>query len=165
MSHYIHLHNHTHYSLLDGASTVNTLLKAAVDNNMPAVALTDHGVMFGAIEFYKKAKKKGIKPIIGSEVYILSKGSRFTKSTERDDGNDLLVTDGRNHDDAGIRMLAYDAFSSLYAFHLRHSDVHEHHIGLGAIVFGDGRTAITGLTGDGSTEGFDHPGQVLACEY
>ena len=95
MSHYIHLHNHTHYSLLDGASTVNTLLQAAADNKMPAVALTDHGVMFGAIEFYKKAKKKGIKPIIGCEVYILSKGSRFTKSKDKDDGNDLLVTDGR----------------------------------------------------------------------
>lgn len=95
MSQYIHLHNHTHYSLLDGAATVETLLKAAVDNNMPAVALTDHGVMFGAIEFYKKAKKKNIKPIIGCEVYIITKGSRFTKSKEKDDGNDLLVSDGK----------------------------------------------------------------------
>jgi DNA polymerase-3 subunit alpha len=95
MSSFIHLHNHTHYSLLDGAATVETLLKAAVDNNMPSVALTDHGVMFGAIEFVKKAKKKGIKPIIGCEVYILSKGSRFNKSKEKDDGNDLLVSDGR----------------------------------------------------------------------
>ncbi|MDD8019176.1 MAG: DNA polymerase III subunit alpha, partial [Bacteroidota bacterium] len=95
MSQFIHLHNHTHYSLLDGAATVETLLKAAVDNHMPAVALTDHGVMFGAIEFFKKAKKKGIKPILGCEVYILSKGSRFTKSKDRDDGNDLLVADGK----------------------------------------------------------------------
>ncbi|MEW5797371.1 MAG: DNA polymerase III subunit alpha [Bacteroidota bacterium] len=95
MSEFIHLHNHTHYSLLDGAATVETLLKAAADNNMPAVALTDHGVMFGAIEFYKKAKKKNLKPIIGCEVYILTKGSRFTKSKERDDGNDLLVSDGK----------------------------------------------------------------------
>ncbi len=95
MSQFIHLHNHTHYSLLDGAATVETLIKAAADNNMPAVALTDHGVMFGAIEFFKKAKKKNIKPIIGCEVYILTKGSRFTKSKERDEGNDLLVSDGK----------------------------------------------------------------------
>ncbi len=96
MSQYIHLHNHTHYSLLDGAATVETLLKAAVDNNMSAVALTDHGVMFGAIEFYKKAKKKNVKPIIGCEVYILSKGSRFTKSKEKDDGNDFLAAEGKS---------------------------------------------------------------------
>ncbi len=95
MSQFIHLHNHTHYSLLDGAATVETLVKAAADNNMPAVALTDHGVMFGAIEFYKKAKKKNIKPIIGCEVYILTKGSRLTKSKEKDEGNDLLVSDGK----------------------------------------------------------------------
>jgi len=96
MSQFIHLHNHTHYSLLDGAATVDTLLQAAFDCKMPAVALTDHGVMFGAIELYKKAKKKGIKPIIGCEVYILTKGSRFQKSKEKDDGNDLLVIDGKS---------------------------------------------------------------------
>ncbi len=82
MPEYVHLHNHTHYSLLDGALKVDELVHAAVENKMPAVGLTDHGVMFGAIEFYKKAKKAGIKPIIGCEVYILTKGSRFEKSTQ-----------------------------------------------------------------------------------
>jgi DNA polymerase-3 subunit alpha len=76
MSNFVHLHNHTHYSLLDGASTINGLIDAAVENNMPAVALTDHGVMFGALEFYKKAKKAGIKPIIGCEAYVVPKGKR-----------------------------------------------------------------------------------------
>ena len=52
---FIHLHNHTHYSLLDGAATVQSLVNAAVVNNMPAVAITDHGVLFGAMEFYKRA--------------------------------------------------------------------------------------------------------------
>lgn len=79
MPQFIHLHNHTHYSLLDGATTVESLLNAALEHKMPAVALTDHGVMSGAIEFYKKAKKKGIKPIIGSEFYIVTKGSRFDR--------------------------------------------------------------------------------------
>lgn len=82
MPDYVHLHNHTHYSLLDGALKVDELVNAAVENKMPAVGLTDHGVMFGAIEFYKKAKKAGIKPIIGCEVYIVTKGSRSQKATQ-----------------------------------------------------------------------------------
>ena len=68
MPEFIHLHNHSHYSLLDGASTIDGLVHSAVENKMRAVALTDHGVMFGAIEFHKAATKAGIKPIIGCEV-------------------------------------------------------------------------------------------------
>ncbi|HEY4643868.1 MAG TPA: PHP domain-containing protein, partial [Bacteroidota bacterium] len=79
MPQFVHLHNHSHYSLLDGAATIDGLIGAAVENNMTAVALTDHGVMSGAIEFYRKAKKAGIKPIIGSEFYIVTNGSRFDK--------------------------------------------------------------------------------------
>ncbi|MDL1894064.1 DNA polymerase III subunit alpha, partial [Sphingobacteriales bacterium CHB3] len=82
MPEYVHLHNHTHYSLLDGALKVDELVNAAVANKMPAVGLTDHGVMFGALEFYKKAQKAGVKPIIGCEVYIVTKGSRFEKTTQ-----------------------------------------------------------------------------------
>ncbi len=82
MPQFVHLHNHSHYSLLDGAATIEGLIDAAVEHTMPAVALTDHGVMFGAIEFYKKAKKAGIKPIIGCEAYILTKGSRFDKTMQ-----------------------------------------------------------------------------------
>lgn len=80
MSDFIHLHNHTHYSLQDGACTVSGLINAAKKFDMKSVAITDHGVMFGAIEFYKKAKKEGIKPIIGMEAYIVKEGSRFDKS-------------------------------------------------------------------------------------
>jgi DNA polymerase-3 subunit alpha len=82
MPEYVHLHNHTHYSLLDGALRVDELINAAVEHKMPAVGLTDHGVMFGAIEFYKKAKKAGIKPIIGMEAYIVTNGSRLEKTTQ-----------------------------------------------------------------------------------
>jgi len=82
MPEFIHLHNHSHYSLLDGACRIDDLIQAAVQNRMPAVALTDHGVMFGAIEFYKKALKAGVKPIIGMEAYIVTKGSRFEKATQ-----------------------------------------------------------------------------------
>lgn len=75
MADYIHLHNHSHYSLLDGACKINDLIGGAVKCNMPTIALTDHGTMFGAIEFYKKAREKGIKPIIGVEAYV-APGSR-----------------------------------------------------------------------------------------
>ena len=102
---FVHLHNHTHYSLLDGAATVQSLVNAAVANNMQAVAITDHGVLFGAIEFYKRAVKAGIKPIIGCEAYIVTKGSRFEKKV---DTNRLSKGEGRgiyNH----IVLLAKDA--------------------------------------------------------
>ena len=68
---YVPLHLHTEYSLLDGATRIKDVLKHAKENNMPAAAITDHGVMYGAIEFYKTAKEEGIKPIIGCEVYMI----------------------------------------------------------------------------------------------
>lgn len=75
---FVHLHNHTHYSILDGACTPRQLVQAVAADEQPAVALTDHGVMFGCLEFYKEAKAAGIKPIIGCEVYM-AVGSRFDR--------------------------------------------------------------------------------------
>jgi DNA polymerase-3 subunit alpha len=69
---FVHLHNHTQYSLLDGACRVDKIIAMAKEYGMPAVAMTDHGNMFGAIDFYTKARKEGIKPIIGMETYIIS---------------------------------------------------------------------------------------------
>ncbi len=79
MSDFVHLHNHTHYSLQDGACTVDGLVSAAKKHGMKAVALTDHGVMYGIAEFYKKATKEGIKPIVGMEAYVVAEGSRHDK--------------------------------------------------------------------------------------
>jgi DNA polymerase-3 subunit alpha len=87
MSDFIHLHNHTHFSLQDAACTVEKLVKAAKKFNMPAVALTDHGVLYGVPEFYKKAKKEGIKPIIGMEAYIVLDGSRKDRGKTATPGN------------------------------------------------------------------------------
>ncbi|MDR3564015.1 MAG: DNA polymerase III subunit alpha [Negativicutes bacterium] len=70
ISSFVHLHNHTEFSLLDGASRVETLVRRAKELGMPAVAITDHGTMCGVIDFYKHARKHGIKPIIGCEVYV-----------------------------------------------------------------------------------------------
>ncbi len=78
---FVHLHNHSEYSLLDGASKLTNMVKKAKESGMNAVALTDHGNMFGAIEFYKLAKSQGIKPILGFEGYI-SPTNRFDKETK-----------------------------------------------------------------------------------
>ncbi len=67
---FVHLHNHTEYSLLDGASRIGAMVKRAAELEMPALALTDHGVMYGAIHFYKACKAAGIKPILGFEAYV-----------------------------------------------------------------------------------------------
>ncbi len=78
-SDFVHLHLHTQYSLLDGACRINEIVKLAQQLKMPALAITDHGNMFGAIEFYQAAMSAGVKPIIGSEVYI-APASRLEKS-------------------------------------------------------------------------------------
>lgn len=75
---FAHLHVHTEYSLLDGVIRIDELLERVASYGMEAVAITDHGVMYGVVDFYKKAKEKGIKPIIGCEVYV-APGSRFEK--------------------------------------------------------------------------------------
>lgn len=80
---FVHLHNHSHYSLLDGLTKLDEMVNYAKEQGSPAVAITDHGTMYGAIEFYQKAKKAGIKPIIGVETY-LAPNSRFDKNTRED---------------------------------------------------------------------------------
>ena len=81
---FVHLHTHSHYSLLDGLANIDQLVKRAKELEMPALALTDHGNLYGAVEFYKKAKAAGIKPILGVEAYVAPR-SRFEKIHGIDD--------------------------------------------------------------------------------
>jgi DNA polymerase-3 subunit alpha len=106
MSHadFVHLHLHTEYSLLDGACRLDRLVDKAQALRFPALAMTDHGVLYGAIDFYKAAREKGIKPIIGCEVYV-APGSRFEKRTTnggRDVYHHLVLL---AKDDTGYRNL------------------------------------------------------------
>ena len=80
---FVHLHLHTQYSLLDGANRPEDLAATAARMGMPACAITDHGNMFGAVEFYNAMKKQGVKPIIGCEMYM-ALGSRFDKAGVED---------------------------------------------------------------------------------
>src|SRR5512136_754473 len=82
MSHadFVHLHLHTEYSLLDCACRLDPLMERAHELRFPALALTDHGVLYGAIDFYQAARNKGIKPILGCEVYV-APTSRFDKKS------------------------------------------------------------------------------------
>jgi len=81
---FVHLHTHSHYSLLDGLPKIDELVTRAKELGMPALALTDHGVLYGVIEFYQKAREAGIKPLIGVEAY-LSRGKLAGRLPGSDD--------------------------------------------------------------------------------
>ena len=98
---FVHLHLHTQYSLLDGAIKHNPLFERAKSANMPAVAQTDHGNLFGTVEFYEKARANGIKPIVGCEVYFAG-GSRFDREKKQREETGF---DAINH----LLLLAMDA--------------------------------------------------------
>jgi len=88
---FVHLHNHTEYSLLDGASRIPAMVARAAELEMPALALTDHGVMYGAIHFYKACKEAGIKPIIGCEVYVAPRSRLLREGRVDRDPNHLTL--------------------------------------------------------------------------
>ncbi len=102
MADFVHLHTHTEYSLLDGATRISELVDRAAELGMKSVAITDHGVMFGVVDFYKAAVKKGIKPIIGCEVYI-APGSRFEKSQDNKSSHLILLAEN----EIGYKNLIY----------------------------------------------------------
>ena len=90
MENFAHLHVHTEYSLLDGACRIEKLMDRVAELGQPAVAMTDHGVMYGAIDFYRAAKARGIHPIIGCEVYV-TPGSRFERSYRQGEWHRHLI--------------------------------------------------------------------------
>jgi DNA polymerase-3 subunit alpha len=92
---FVHLHVHSHYSLLDGLAKIDELLDRAKELGMDSLALTDHGVLYGAIEFYQKAKEKGVKPLIGCEMYLAPNGLA-QKRAKIDDARHHLILLAKN---------------------------------------------------------------------
>ena len=112
---FVHLHTHTEYSLLDGACRISELVKAAKMNGQNAVAITDHGVMYGAIGFYKAALAEGIKPIIGCEVYV-AKRSRLDKVKNLDNEYYhlvLLCENNKGYENL-IKLVSYSFTEGFY---------------------------------------------------
>ncbi len=99
---FVHLHCHTEYSLLDGAARIRELVRRAADLEMPAVAITDHGAMFGVVDFYREARQAGVRPLIGCEVYVAPR-SRHQKEPRLDDHQYHLTLLAR--DQTGYRNL------------------------------------------------------------
>ena len=116
---FVHLHVHTEYSLLDGSNKIKECIARVKELGMDSVAITDHGVMYGVIDFYRAAKAAGIKPVLGCEVYVAT-GSRFDKKRGREDRGHHLILLAKNltgyHNLA--KMVSY-AFTEGYYYHPR----------------------------------------------
>ncbi|WP_169087019.1 DNA polymerase III subunit alpha [Paenibacillus sp. PL91] len=114
---FVHLHVHSEYSLLDGAARIRDLTARASELGMKALALTDHGVMYGAIPFYRACKAQGIKPIIGCELYMTS-GSRFEKGTRKENPIYHLIVLAKN--ETGYRnLMKLSSIAHLEGFHYK----------------------------------------------
>ena len=142
MSKFVHLHTHSHYSLLDGLGKIDALIKRAKELDMASLALTDHGNLYGAIEFYKKAKKAGIKPILGVEAYVAPK-DHAEKKLELDGKYYHLVLLAKNN--AGWKnLIKLVTISNLDGFYYKPridkkllGQYHEGLIGLSACIAGE----------------------------
>ena len=116
MGDFVHLHIHSEYSLLDGANRIKELPKVAKELGMDAIAITDHGVMYGAIEFYKACKEEGIKPIIGCEVYVAPR-TRFDKEAGIDNKyNHLILLAKNNNGYKNLSKLVSIGFTEVYYY-------------------------------------------------
>ena len=112
---FVHLHLHTDYSLLDGACEIGKLMDRAAELKMPAVAMTDHGNLFGAVKFHEAAQKRNLKPIIGCEVYV-APASRFDRSANTDRPNHLVLLCENERGYRNLLKLASSAYIEGYYY-------------------------------------------------
>jgi len=147
MGSFVHLHVHTEYSLLDGANRIGPLVRRTKELGMDSIAITDHGAMYGVIDFYKACKKEGIKPILGCEVYTAAR-TRFDKEAGIDSEHGhlvLLVKDNRGY--KNLMKMVSAAFTEGFYYKPRIDmellgRYHEGLIGLSACLAGDIPSAI-----------------------
>ncbi len=146
-SEFVHLHLHTDYSLLDGACDIRKVMDRAAELRMPAVALTDHGNLFGAVKFYDAAIKRGVKPIIGCEVYV-APSNRFDRSPNSDRPNHLVLLCENESGYRNLVKLVSLAYTEGYYYKPRiDKDLLARHagglIGLSACLKGEVASALT----------------------
>ncbi len=161
-SDYVHLHNHTQYSLLDGLTKIPALMDYVVNTEMKAVAITDHGNLNGVIEFYKEAKNKDINPIIGIETYIAAR-TLYDKEPAKDKPNYHLILLAMN--DTGYQnLMAMSTIANLEGFYYRPRIDHEllakHNEGLIAL-----SGCIGGEIGDQLRQGQYEEAKKIALWY
>lgn len=140
---FAHLHVHSEYSLLDGSSKIKELVARTKELGMDSVAITDHGVMYGVIDFYKEAKKQGIRPIIGCEVYV-APNSRFDKDMNSDSGkyNHLVLLAENNQGYSNLMKIVSKGFTEGFYYKPRVDmevleEYHEGIIALSACLAGE----------------------------
>ncbi len=133
MSKFTHLHTHSHYSLLDGLSKIPELVKRTKELGMDSIALTDHGVLYGAVEFYKAAKKTGIKPILGVEAYVAPR-DRFSKENNERYYHLILLCENNTGWNNLIKLVSKAHLEGFYYRPRVDKDLlREHHEGLIAL--------------------------------
>lgn len=134
MSGFIHLHTHTEYSLLDGSNKISDYVSRVKELGMDACAITDHGNMYGVIQFYKTCKEKGILPIIGCEVYV-APGSRYQKDGKQDKYHHLVLLAENNTGFHNLQLLVSKGFTEGYYYKPRIDKdlLQEHHDGIIAL--------------------------------
>jgi DNA polymerase-3 subunit alpha len=153
MAEFVHLHVHSEYSLLDGLSNCRELAKRATELDMPALALTDHGAMYGAIQFYKACKAAGVKPIIGMEAYVAPRG-RQDRDPQRDRKPHHLVLLAQN--DTGYQnLMRLATIAQLEGFYYKpridKESLAEHADGL-IVLSGCGSSELSRLIKDGRND-------------
>src|SRR3989338_8885993 len=116
MTDFVHLHNHSEYSLLDGLSKIPEMVKRAKELDMKALAITDHGNMYGTIKFYKECVKEGIKPIIGCEIYMAQRSRRDKEAGIDNDSNHLILLAKNNTGYKNLMRIVTTAYLEGYYY-------------------------------------------------
>src|ERR1700722_12768773 len=160
MAKFVHLHTHSHYSLLDGLSKIPELIGATKKLGMDSIALTDHGVLYGAVEFYKAAKKAGVKPILGVETYVAPR-DRFSKEANERYYHLILLCENVTGWNNLIKLVSKAHLEGFYYKPRVDKDLlREHHeglIALSACIGGEiGQCLLTGKFEDAKAKALEY---------